>query len=384
MKPNWRPWGYRRIRRRWWRPTARCKQEKKPQYVKELDLLVTVTLLEGTPAVLSLEALWRSWENLPLDQWSKTTSHPKWQNNQLQYSELRTIRCPWSVDELLYFIFTCFFNIFIAGYCDQHGKSSNGKKWNYEWRVTVKPVAWIRTNWKHKIRRRRITKWTIARCAECLQNSMENLVDKNVQPHQYSPSSSRELPMEPRAKVVPGPGKHSIKTHFPKDRNCDICLRTKITRASCSRRTGTVVPRAENFGDLITAVHKVLSDIFRAKTKTSQGDWITADHKILSEGCESRHSHRYAVVVQDLATQWLQSNPCKTKTFQETWKSQQKFLEPTRKPKVVYTDNFMEFGKACEELSWNHCTSTPYRSETNGIAERAVRWIKEGTPAVLL
>ena len=61
-----------------------------------------------------------------------------------------------------------------------------------------------------------------------------------------------------------------------------------------------------------------------------------------------------------------------------------KFLEPTRKPKVTYTDNSLEFGKACEDLSWNHCTSTPHRSETNGIAERAVRKVKEGTSAVLL
>ena len=44
----------------------------------------------------------------------------------------------------------------------------------------------------------------------------------------------------------------------------------------------------------------------------------------------------------------------------------------------------MEFGKACEDLSWNHCTSTPHRSESNGIAERAVRRVKEGTSAVLL
>ena len=44
----------------------------------------------------------------------------------------------------------------------------------------------------------------------------------------------------------------------------------------------------------------------------------------------------------------------------------------------------MEFGKACEDLSWNQCTSTPHRSETNGIAERAVRRVKEGTSAVLL
>ena len=54
--------------------------------------------------------------------------------------------------------------------------------------------------------------------------------------------------------------------------------------------------------------------------------------------------HRYAVVVQDLTTQWLQSCPCKTK--------------------VIYTDISLEFGKACEEFSWNHCTSTHHRSET--------------------
>ena len=74
----------------------------------------------------------------------------------------------------------------------------------------------------------------------------------------------------------------------------------------------------------------------------------------------------------------------KTKTSQETQRSLQKFLEPERKPKVIYTDNSLEFGKACEDLSWNHCTSTPHRSETNGIAERAVRRVKEGTSAVLL
>ena len=44
----------------------------------------------------------------------------------------------------------------------------------------------------------------------------------------------------------------------------------------------------------------------------------------------------------------------------------------------------MEFGKACEDLSWNRCTSTPHRSETDGIAERAVRRVKEGTSSVLL
>ena len=76
------------------------------------------------------------------------------------------------------------------------------------------------------------------------------------------------------------------------------------------------------------------------------------------------------MVVQDLATQYsYNSTHVKTKTFQETQKSLQKFLEPTTKPKVIYTDISLEFGKSCEDLSWNHCTSTPHRSETNGIAE---------------
>ena len=60
------------------------------------------------------------------------------------------------------------------------------------------------------------------------------------------------------------------------------------------------------------------------------------------------------------------------------------FLEPTRTPKVIYNDNSLEFGTSCQELPWNHCTSTPHRPETNEIAERAVRRVKEGTSAVLL
>ena len=197
---------------------------------------------------------------------------------------------------------------------------------------------------------------------ELLQEFRENLVDDRVPEHRDShASSSHELSLEPTRTRSVDLGKHSAYTHFPKDRNCEICQRTKITRAPCRRRNGRVVLRAEIFGDL-----------------------ITADHKVLSEGCESRNNHRHAVAVQDMATQWIQSYPCKTKTSQETQRSLQNFLEPERKPKVIYTDNSLEFGKDCEDLSWNHCAPTSHRSETNGIAERAVRRVKEGTSAVLL
>ena len=179
---------------------------------------------------------------------------------------------------------------------------------------------------------------------EWLQEFRENLVDDEIPIQGGShASSSHEASLEPIVKRREDLGKHNVHTHFPKDRNCEICKRTKITRAPCRRRKGVV-----------------------------------------SDNCESRNNHRYAVVVQDLATQWIQAYPCKNKTSQETQRSLQKFLEPERKPIVIYTDNSLEFGKACEDLSRNHCTSTPHRSETNGIAERAVRRVKEGTSAVLL
>ena len=92
-------------------------------------------------------------------------------------------------------------------------------------------------------------------------------------------SSSHEVSLDPHPIEVRIWVSTVFYTHFPRDRNCEICQRTKITRGPCRRRIGRAVPLAENFGDL-----------------------ITADHKVLSENCEFRNNDRYAVVVQDLAT----------------------------------------------------------------------------------
>ena len=132
---------------------------------------------------------------------------------------------------------------------------------------------------------------------EWLQEFRENVVDDEIPEHGDShASSSHEVSLEPIFKRREDLCKHSVYTHFPDDRNCEICQRTKITSVLCRRiNGGGAVPRDENFGDL-----------------------ITADHKVHSDYCECRNNHRYAVVVQDLATQWIQAYPCRTKTSQET------------------------------------------------------------------
>ena len=45
----------------------------------------------------------------------------------------------------------------------------------------------------------------------------------------------------------------------------------------------------------------------------------------------------------------------------------------------MYTDSSLGFINACEELNWNHERSTPRRSDANGLADRAVRRLTEGT-----
>ena len=100
------------------------------------------------------------------------------------------------------------------------------------------------------------------------------------------------------------PGSTVFKLTSPKDRNCEVCKKTKITRAPGEKR--------EKFDDS-----------------------ITAEHIVLNEDGESRNKRRYAVVVQDLATEWIQSIPRTTKTSQETERSLRKFLKPSEKPKVV-------------------------------------------------
>ena len=105
-----------------------------------------------------------------------------------------------------------------------------------------------------------------AEIPEWLQEFRENLVDDRVpEPRDSHASSCHEVSLEPTSKRSEDLGKHSVYTHFPKDRNCEICQRTEITKAPCRRRNGGAVPRAEKFGDL-----------------------ITADHKIVNESCESR------------------------------------------------------------------------------------------------
>ena len=113
-------------------------------------------------------------------------------------------------------------------------------------------------------------------------------MDDRVPEHRDSyASSSHELSLEPTSKRSEDLGKHSVYTHFPQNRKCEIWQRTKITRAPCRRSTGGVVPRAEKFGDL-------------SRAQSSQWKlWISKQSSICSRGAGLGHLMDPVVSVQN-------------------------------------------------------------------------------------
>ena len=129
---------------------------------------------------------------------------------------------------------------------------------------------------------------------------------------------------------------------------------------------------------------------------------MTADHAILNEEETSRHGDKNALVVQDQYSTWLQGYASPTKSAHDTKIGLRRFMGPKLnaaktytddaseddlteygEPNYAYTDGSKEFKKALEDLGWCHDTSTPYRPQTNGVVERAVRRVKEGTSCAL-
>ena len=161
---------------------------------------------------------------------------------------------------------------------------------------------------------------------------------------------------------------HNVFTHFPKCVDCQVCQATNTSRAQC-RIKGEAklddLPEPKAFADRITFDHFVLNE---------------DDGEVIQIGGKTK----VGLVIQDAFTKWLASCPSQTKAAEEVALQIQRYLGPTFKAKHTYSDNAKEFVKAMQDMGVVHDTSTPNRSETNGVIERAVRRLREGTSACLV
>ena len=113
-------------------------------------------------------------------------------------------------------------------------------------------------------------------------------------------SSSHEVSLDPTSTRSQDLGKHSVYTRFPKDRNCEICQRTKIPRAPCRRRNGGAVPCAENFGDLIKADHKNPVKVVNLETIIDMQSWCRTWPPNGSSRIRAKHKN-FAGNIKELA-----------------------------------------------------------------------------------
>jgi hypothetical protein len=94
------------------------------------------------------------------------------------------------------------------------------------------------------------------------------------------------------------------------------------------------------------------------------------------------HGERYAVVVYDRGTRWLQCFPKLSNSSEHTKEAFLSFAGHTA-VRSFYSDRAPEFRAAARELGWEFHASVPGRPQSNGVAERAVRRVIEGTRVVL-
>ena len=153
-----------------------------------------------------------------------------------------------------------------------------------------------------------------------------------------------------------------LMTHNPKNPHCSSCQRAKMQAKPAPRRKNKHPEDAPTvFGEQVTADHLIAQDI--------------GDESILGD--------KVALVVLDRATRWLACYPLLSKGATDAAVALADFMGK-EKMQSFYSDNSPELAKIARDEGWRHPTSTPGRPDTNGVAERAVRKVCEGTRTALV
>jgi len=151
-------------------------------------------------------------------------------------------------------------------------------------------------------------------------------------------------------------------THRPLNKYCNSCRRCKAQRKPC-RRGATSGYRAvpKEFGDVCTCDHIIAQDI-------------------LSRGVRGEEE---ALVIKDLATGWIFGYPVMTKSTADVTASARDFMGPSSQIKLLHSDPAPELRAAFGELGILFEASPTGIKGNNGIAERLVRTVLDGSRTLL-
>jgi len=157
-------------------------------------------------------------------------------------------------------------------------------------------------------------------------------------------------------------------THFPKNPECKYCNSAKATnkphRKLTEQQKMDVALRGDipvNFGDLITVDH------FFTRHPSSRGI----------------HNEECGMVVFDKGSKFIYVYGQDSNLEFYVQRDMIHFVGPKDAVRSFYTDRAPEFKAVAEALKWPRPTSTPFRSETNGVIEERNRRVLEGTRTAL-
>ena len=185
------------------------------------------------------------------------------------------------------------------------------------------------------------------------------------QPLPEQPAENRSSEYKKRMIEIANSWEH-CRTHLPKNPWCPACQIGKLyhqRKPNRSKESPSEDPEEElPFGSKTTA------DYLIARGEKSKG----------FDGAEA------ALVMLDLGTRWREIAPTAKRNTFESVKALQHFAGPKTEIHSFYSDSGRELVSAAEHLSWCHVTSVPYIHHTNGIVEREVRHVEEGTKTMLV
>ena len=192
------------------------------------------------------------------------------------------------------------------------------------------------------------------------------------------PRRSQRQPQHPRCKGGPLRHLQQLRTRCHQDMSSLIFRSSLHARFAVNRNRN--VPRAGKREDTVADETDGIDE-----TKPEKfGDLITADHSFIGKCDEPSHDgDTCSLIVMDRYSHYVDCFPANDKSAASTEDAIRYFLG-AYKAKIIYCDGSLELEAACKSLRILHDTSTPNRPETNGVAERAVRRVCEGTRAVLL
>ena len=151
-------------------------------------------------------------------------------------------------------------------------------------------------------------------------------------------------------------------SHHPKNPFCDVCKRAKMSKSPSYRVEGSSQVDSKKFGDHITCDFLVTGDDYE-------------------RGIDDEKA---ALVVKDVYSNFIYVYPSARRSVDSVVLAMKHFTSNSDEVGVCYSDNAPELVGAFKSLLWRHVQSKGYVSQSNAVAERAIRTILDGTRVNLL